>query len=204
VSHSALERLQQDHHQIDTLLQVLDRQAAAIERGQRPDYALMHEILHYLTYYPDRYHHVFEDLLFERLAYRRHEFKSTIDALSVQHATLTQNGIRIRILIDAVLNDLPVERTDLSRRIYQYLTAYHEHLQCEETAIFPALETSLTQGDWMALLTQFEWRQDPLSAGEVHRQYHLIAQALHNLGVDFTALKDDQIQICPACSEQHR
>ena len=204
MSHSVLERLQREHRQIATLLQVLEHQTAAIERGDRPDYALMYEVLHYLTHYPDRYHHVFEDLLFERLAYRRHDLKYTIDSLAEQHATLTQNGIRLRILVEAVLSDLPVERTGLVRHAYQYHTAYHEHLQCEETGIFPALESSLIQSDWMTLLTRFEWRMDPLAVGEDEQQYRLIVNTLNTMGVDYTALKSSYIQTCPACSGQQR
>ncbi len=200
MAHSALERLQQDHRQIDILLNVLEHQTAAVDRGDRPDYALMYQVLHYLTYYPDRYHHVFEDLLFERLASRRTDLNPMIDTLAGQHETLTDQGVQLRSLLESVLNDLPVARADLVRRGYAYLAAYRQHLECEETDIFPALVDSLTQSDWMTLLTRFEWRADPLFTDQADREYSQLAATLKIMGADPALLQEQRVATCPACS----
>lgn len=200
MTHSALERLQQDHYQIESLLNVLEHQIAAVDRGDRPDYALMYQVLHYLTYYPDRYHHVFEDLLFERLVSRRTDLKPVIETLAGQHETLTDQGVQLRSLLESVLNDLPVARPDLVRQGQAYLATYWQHLECEETDVFPALIDSLTQADWVTLLTRFEWRADPLFAAEADREYDLLAETLKAMGADPTLLHEQRAATCPACS----
>ncbi|MCS3903218.1 hemerythrin-like domain-containing protein [Methylohalomonas lacus] len=202
--HSALERLQQDHRQIETLLNVLEHQIAAVDRGDRPDYALMYQVMHYLTYYPDRYHHVFEDLLFERLVSRRTDLKPVIDTLAGQHETMTNQGVQLRSLLESVLNDLPVARPDLVRQGDAYLTAYRQHLECEETDVFPALIDSLMQSDWMTLLTRFEWRADPLFAAQADREYDLLVETLQAMGADPTLLQEQYESTCPACSGDGR
>lgn len=204
MTHSALERLQQDHHQIETLLWVLERQTAAVSSGDRPDYALMHQILHYLTYFPDQYHHVFEDLLFERLARRRADMLEVIKGLSGQHETLTALGMELRTLMEAILNDSPVDRADLTYHGREYIAQYRDHLEYEESRIFPALSENLTQSDWLELLTQFEWRADPLFTNQANKEYALLEETLHIMGVDPGTLKDSLPQDCPVCSGRWR
>lgn len=196
-----LDRLQQDHKQINELLQILERQFRSIGRGDRPDYELMHQILHYLTHYPDRYHHVVEELLFERLASRQPAAKPVLHALHDQHDRLTQAGSALRSQVNDVLNGLTLIRAELLQRGRDYLRDYREHLEYEEQFIFPWLDGELTGADWLALTTTFAWHTDPLYADEVATEYRLLSERLRSMGA-YPAETDNEYQrTCPACSD---
>ena len=60
-----IERLCQEHRNIETLLAVLERELEIIfDRGDRPDYHVIRTIISYFEVYPDLYHHPLEDLVF--------------------------------------------------------------------------------------------------------------------------------------------
>lgn len=196
-----LDRLQQDHKQINGLLQILERQFRSIGRGDRPDYELMHQILHYLTHYPDRYHHVVEELLFERLAQRQPAAKPVLHALHDQHDHLTQAGSTLRSRINDVLNGVTLKRAELQQRGRHYLREYREHLEYEEQYIFARLSDELTAADWLALTTTFAWHTDPLYADEVAAEYRLLADRLRSMGAYDRGPDHAYRQACPACSD---
>jgi len=196
-----LQRLREDHRQIETLLQVLDRQYRSIGRGDRPDYALMFQALHYLTFYPDRYHHVFEDLLFERLALHDPETRPLLHALHGQHGRLTQQGSELRTLISQVLDGVLVARADIVEPGRIYVREYREHLLCEEQEVFPRLVDKLPAADWLTLTTRFAWIADPLFAGEVSNEYRLLAEQLGLMGFNPEQQTSHAQSGCAACSD---
>ena len=59
-----------EHVNFSQLLALFERELARFHEGERPDYELMLDIVDYLRYYPDRFHHAREDVAFERLAAR--------------------------------------------------------------------------------------------------------------------------------------
>ena len=60
----------EEHAYFGRLLDLLERQLDVLAAGERPDYALMLDIIEYLREYSDRYHHRREDVAFELLARR--------------------------------------------------------------------------------------------------------------------------------------
>ena len=59
-----IERLCQEHRNIETLLTVLERELEIFDRGDRPDYEVIRAIISYFEVYPEVYHHPQEDLVF--------------------------------------------------------------------------------------------------------------------------------------------
>ena len=62
-----IEILRQEHRNIEKLLRVLERELSLFDRGERPDYEVIHAVIDYFTDYPDSCHHPKEDMIFERL-----------------------------------------------------------------------------------------------------------------------------------------
>lgn len=182
MSIQALTRLRREHHNLKGLLRILERQIAGIDRGDRPDYRLMHDIVHYLTYYPDRYHHPFEDLLFDRLAARRPELQPVLDGLHRQHGRIACNGAGLRDAVAAVLDGLVMPREDLVHLGQGYVADYRHHMRTEETQVFDALAEALSPADWLSLVTAFHWGLDPLFADTVSQEYCTLREHISAAG----------------------
>lgn len=173
---NATRRLREEHRNLGLLLDVLERQLDALYRGDSPDFDLMAEILHYLTEYPDRYHHPYEDLVYDRLAYRVPGDQALVEALHEQHRELAREGRRALTLVEGLLNGVMVARGEICSVGQGYVNAYREHMEHEEEAILARAEARLTPGDWLQIDTLFHWRPDPLFGPEVGAEY----QALHD------------------------
>ena len=64
---TVLAQLREDHRNMAILLALLERQAELIAGGEEPDYDLSHDVLRYMTSYPDAVHHPREDRIYLRL-----------------------------------------------------------------------------------------------------------------------------------------
>src|SRR5215467_2602192 len=62
-----LQRLHQDHANLQKLLFILERQTAALDRRERPDWDIVEGTIDYLLTYPDLHHHPTEDRILRRL-----------------------------------------------------------------------------------------------------------------------------------------
>ena len=65
-----------EHDDFRRLLALLQREVAAFQSGEHPNYELMHEIVEYLVHFPDRLHHPREDAAFRALL-KHEDRKST-------------------------------------------------------------------------------------------------------------------------------
>ena len=65
-----MEQLKADHGSISRLLATLEEQIAIVHDEENADFELMHDIMVYMTDYPERTHHPMEDLVFRKLANR--------------------------------------------------------------------------------------------------------------------------------------
>ena len=65
-----IERLSQEHRNIERLLAILERELQIFDRGDRPDYKVISAVISYFELYPEVYHHPQEDLVFAKLKIR--------------------------------------------------------------------------------------------------------------------------------------
>ena len=52
-----IERLSQEHRNIEKLLAILERELVVFDRGDRPDYEVIRAVISYFELYPEVYHH---------------------------------------------------------------------------------------------------------------------------------------------------
>ena len=101
-----IERLSQEHRNIEMLLAVLGRELEIFDRGDRPDYEVVRAIISYFELYPEVYHHPQEDLVFAKLKIRDPaaaakvgtSHLSTKKGLSVCAASLKRSTVSSRIV----------------------------------------------------------------------------------------------------------
>jgi hemerythrin-like domain-containing protein len=58
--------LQQEHRNLEKLLQVMEQELEIFDRGERPDYETLGAVIDFFKNYPDSCHHPKEDIIYEK------------------------------------------------------------------------------------------------------------------------------------------
>ncbi|MGF1628387.1 MAG: hemerythrin domain-containing protein [Kiloniellaceae bacterium] len=159
---SIIDSLRSDHSRMTKLLDALERQVGAFEDGGRLDFEIADGVLHYCRSYPDRHHHPCEDLVFDSLKRRNAGEAAKIGDLRREHAKLAELTAAFGASLDAMEQDVPMERDAFVSAAHDFLTGHRHHILMEEKHFFPAAERSLTPDDWRAVAKQLHPASDPL------------------------------------------
>jgi len=120
------------------LLDLLERQVAAFQVGEQPNYDLMLDIIHYLRNYPDRVHHPQENVAFARLLERDSTLKPQIDRLLQEHRVIAAAGSTLLEHLDEVVAGALVPRSIVETAAATYLTYFRQHMATEDKDVIPA------------------------------------------------------------------
>jgi hemerythrin-like domain-containing protein len=153
---------QAEHKHFARLLDLLERQVAAFHVDDGPNYELMLDIVSYLRYFPDRFHHPREDVAFARMVQRDPSLKPTIDQLLQEHRVIAAAGTELLAYLQQVVDDVVVERARLEAAAATYLVYYRRHLALEDRDLVPRAEALLTREDWDAVVAAIPATADPL------------------------------------------
>jgi len=159
---SIVDSLRSDHSRMTKLLDALERQIGRFEEGGVIDFEIADGILHYCRSYPDRHHHPLEDQVYARLKRRNAEAASAMGDLAREHAKLAALTADFAEQLDAVEQDVAMERHEFLDPARAFLTGYRHHIMMEEKQFFPAAERSLTPEDWQAIRRALPPTSDPL------------------------------------------
>ena len=173
-----LRALQREHHNFQRLLDLFESQLALFHRGEDPDYALMRDIMRYLTQYPDRFHHPNEDLVFERLQRVEPAAGPFILQLMKEHEQLFAKGSELLALLEEVANDVLIARDTVESSAKAYVDGLRAHMDKEEGTLFPLAEQRLKRADWDAIATAIRRYEDPLFGAQVAPGYRAIFEQL--------------------------
>ena len=80
-----IERLSQEHRNIEKLLAILERELEVFDRGDRPDYEVIRAVISYFEVYPEVYHHPQEDMVFAKLRTRDPVAAAKVGDLAREH-----------------------------------------------------------------------------------------------------------------------
>ena len=119
-SHDVVAALLVEHRHMARLLAVLEEQLGAASRGVAIDREAVRSVMHYMTEFPDAYHHPREDAMFVRLAKRDPALRKGIAAIERAHRTLGAAGKELL----AAAQRAPGRRADesgLAARIRDYV-----------------------------------------------------------------------------------
>ncbi len=166
-----LERLQQDHRNLTSLLNVFEEQVDVFEGGGRPDYDLMIASMSYFLNYPDLFHHPCEDRIHERMKTSAPAAAETVGDLSWQHEALAGLVRRLASAVDQIINEAEVSRDAVSELAREFLKRYRHHIRQEDNVFFPAAEVSLSAEDWAAIEEEMEAIEDPVFRGPGGEDY---------------------------------
>jgi len=89
-----LAELRQDHRNMALMLNILERQSNRIYEGNEPDYELLHDIMHYMTVYPDTVHHPKEDCIYAELKAARPDLSTGFERITMDHRHIAELSVK--------------------------------------------------------------------------------------------------------------
>ncbi|HTN65510.1 MAG TPA: hemerythrin domain-containing protein [Burkholderiaceae bacterium] len=168
---------QREHADFVRLLQLLEAQVQLFQGGQRPDYDLMLDVMHYMTRYADRFHHAREDLAFQRLARHQPAVTAIAAALNHQHAEMAADGAGLVAELRAVMQGAMLPRQAVASQACAYAACLRRHIEREERELYPLL-AHLRQEDWFMIDSMIHCVDFGNESERVYRALHQqIAQA---------------------------
>jgi hemerythrin-like domain-containing protein len=163
--------LRREHSNIAQLLDVLDRQADLLGRGEAADFDIIEAIVDYFLGYPNLYHHPMEDLVYQKLLVRDPRTAALIGDLRREHEEEAARTREFAAAVRAVLEDVNVSRESLHERASAFIAYQRRHMGKEERLVFPAALLTLTQSDWADIRARITDREDPLFGRNVGNRY---------------------------------
>jgi hemerythrin-like domain-containing protein len=160
-----------EHRHFTRLLDLLERQVVAFHADNQPNFELMLDVVSYLRYFPDRYHHPREDLAFAILAQRDPKMKPLVDQLRQEHRVIAAAGGELLKYLEQVVDDVVVERAKVEAAAATYLVYYRRHLALEDRDIVPCAEQLLSPQDWETVVAAVPHGPDPLFGEDSDARY---------------------------------
>jgi hemerythrin-like domain-containing protein len=160
-----------EHINFARLLDLLEIQVGAFHRGERPNYDLMVDIVHYLRSFGDCFHHPREDVAFARLVKREPAMQLVINRLLQEHRVIATAGAELLSRLNEAAGDVMIPRAALEAAAATYLVYYRHHLATEEREIVPRAGQLLTQQDWAAMAASVPAGSDPLFGDDVEARF---------------------------------
>jgi hemerythrin-like domain-containing protein len=157
-----IERLSQEHRNIEKLLAILERELEIFDRGGRPDYEVVHAVLSYFEVYPEVYHHPQEDLVFAKLRIRDPTAAAKIGDLAGEHRKGAERLRRVLHAVDNVLAGQEVLRQNVDTVVRDFIEQERRHMMMEDRYFFPVAITALKPEDWAEIASAVTLHKDPL------------------------------------------
>jgi hemerythrin-like domain-containing protein len=172
-----LATLQAEHRYMANLLQQLSDQLSALEKGDPVDSHILYEVMHYMTHFPDAFHHPREDMVYQCAGELDANIADSVDSLQRDHDYLAGVGGETLEAID-LWREGAATAADVLRSGREYVSSLYRHMSTEEKIVFPQIEALLSDADWRELeqeelLTPVP---DPVFGPRVGREYRKIAR----------------------------
>ncbi|MBQ1782381.1 MAG: hemerythrin domain-containing protein [Gammaproteobacteria bacterium] len=186
-----LQLIRNDHKNLTVLIHLLQDKLGRLRQDEPINYGLIRDVVAYMQEYADRYHHKFEDVIYDY--YLKHKMGVASDAinrLEQEHQRIASDTAAFRELIEMILLDSVVPRDTFVERLEAFINQQLRHMEHEEREILPELEKTLTLADWQAIAaslpgydgdepaTSTVHRMDPLFGDEVAHRYRDLALSL--------------------------
>ncbi len=163
-----IERLSQEHRNIEKLLAILERELQVFDHGDRPDYKVIGAIISYFEVYAEVYHHPQEDLVFAKLKIRDPAAAAKIGNLAREHERGAERLRRVAHAVNSVLAGREVLRQTVATTVRDFIEHERCHIMMEDRDFFPAALKVLEPQDWTEITSALTNPEDPLfsEAGE--------------------------------------
>jgi len=132
-----LDELREDHRNLDLLLNLLEAECENATDNELADFELMHDIMQYMTIYPDAVHHPKEDLVYTALRQHSADLAEGLEGVAYEHREIAELGTTLRSDIEAIISGAAVTREHLVEDLRNYVGRLRRHMAWEEQDLFP-------------------------------------------------------------------
>lgn len=178
-----LSLINQDHKQVEQLLNVLTQQLAQIESEQQGvDFSLMGDIVHYLRNYIDKYHHPKEDLIY---SYYLENYISDVDMpnrLATEHQSLNFLCRDLCHSLNIIQLDSVMPFDELATQLRYFIEKQRSHIEYEDATVLPVIVENFTPDDWCHI--SHLWRNGNLQDAETNALFLDAYKNLYNRIMD--------------------
>jgi hemerythrin-like domain-containing protein len=166
-----LGELRQDHRNMALLLNVLEREANRIYEGHEPDFELMHDVMHYMTVYPDAVHHPKEDKIYAELRSARPDLSSGFARITVDHRSIAEQGAKLRDEFAEIESGGVLPRNEVVSDALRYGNTLRSHMQWEELDLFHRVEEMIAEGHNFIDPANLPHSSDPVFGADVEKTF---------------------------------
>jgi hemerythrin-like domain-containing protein len=173
VSGRIIDILREEHHNIEKMLLVLERELCVFNRAGRPDYHVIQSVIEYFQDYPDCCHHPKEDMIFEKLKARDPMAAASVGDLEAEHEKGSKRLRRVARTVENILADREIPRQTVDEVIRDFIDHERRHMALEERVFFPAAVEVLLPQEWAEIYARSTARKDPVNAALEDKYRHL-------------------------------
>jgi hemerythrin-like domain-containing protein len=166
-----LAELREDHKNMALMINLLERESNRIYEGDEPDYELLHDIMHYMTVYPDAVHHPKEDRLYAELKAARPDLSTGFERITMDHRHIADLSLRLRNDIASINSGNPIKRNAVVADALRYVNTLRGHMQWEELDLFRRVDEMIRAGHDMFDTANFVHDTDPVFGPEVEENF---------------------------------
>lgn len=177
-----LDELHTDHRNMRVLLDLLEQEANALYDGGDADLELLHDIMDYMTVYPDAVHHPKEDRLYAEMREVRPDLTRGFQRITLDHRRIAEESRRIRDAISAAQHDSLVPRKQIVANILRYAANLRSHIQWEELDLFRRCREMVADGHAFLREETGQGVHDPLFSKAASRRYARLLEHIASTG----------------------
>ena len=177
-----VQTLHNEHIYMSGLLEALEEQITELAAGEDPDVNLILDVLHYMTSFPDRFHHPREDLVYELLAERESSIRPLLLELQKEHPQLEELAAEASDCVDdyrALATDN--KRAKVVESCTDYISMLRQHMDQEEAGVLPIAGHLLSAEDWLDIDKKFSNYSDLPVVDQVTAQIDNGKQKVHDV-----------------------
>lgn len=177
--HRVMKELHQDHIHLSRLLKMLVRHVLVLQKGGDPDFEMMIDIVDYIRDYSDNHHHPKEDSVYRIFKSTTDKASDIVDGLLHEHQQIPKVTIAFEELLKGALNgSLIIERNLLSEKVTNFIDIQWDHLNTEESTLFPLINKIMKDSDWEKVEALITKKKDPLFGVSVEKRYENLSKVV--------------------------
>ncbi|MDH3337286.1 MAG: hemerythrin domain-containing protein [Gammaproteobacteria bacterium] len=155
-------QLREDHRNMMLLLEMIETEANRLYRDEAVDLDLAHDIMIYMTTYPDAVHHPKEDRLYAELKAARPDLSQGMSKISAEHRSIAEKGLELRNSIEQVVVGQAERPNAVVANALRYVDALRSHMHWEEHDLFRRVELMIRDGHDVLDKAVFVQAPDPV------------------------------------------
>ncbi|AVF59114.1 cation-binding protein [Vibrio diabolicus] len=180
-----IERIRREHGYMVRLLAILRHKLNEIKEERAINYALVSEIVDYLSNHSEKVHHPKEDILYHHFL-EHYGKQQTMENLEKEHQELASKTKEFASLIEMILQDAVVPQDMFVAHLEDFIESQRRHLELEERKILPLIEELFTTEDWQHVESLWSVSEDdPVFGDTIADRYKQLAERVRQSDAEY-------------------